>query len=92
MLIQVWRIVSQPRIIKLDRRAWVTALASLQQVIFHHRAGGILRGADVMHAVAVDAHRLVGLLVRRDLLEDPDRGAMEIGYIGIKHICVDTVF
>ncbi len=39
-----------------------------------------------MDTVAVDAHRLVGLLIRSEVLEEDDGGAVEVGHIGLEDL------
>src|SRR3990172_13383435 len=80
------RIVAEPGRGKVLLRARMTLLACRQQVLLDvDRAGRISRREDVVHAMAVDTHRLVGLLARDGCLEQ-DRLAVEIGQVCLQQI------
>ena len=64
----------------------VTLLTGGQQ-IFADDLGILVRGRqNVVHAVTVVADRLVRFVVRRLLLEQFDRGAVEVCHVGIEDI------
>ena len=67
-------------------------LAALQDVLLQLQALlRIVRPGDVVHAVAVEADRLVGFGVRALLFKQRHRGAVKIGHIGVEHLRRDAI-
>lgn len=72
-------------------RIWMALLAGTHKVIFYHRRMWVTGELDVMHAMAIDTDRLIGLLAWYGGLEDHGC-AVEIGYIAVEHVRADTIF
>jgi len=76
--------MAEPCIREVGRGIRVAALARLEHVLLERNAlGWIVNRDDVVHAVAVVAHRFVGGGLGIGLLEQGDRGTVEIGNVGV---------
>ena len=69
----------------------MTRRASVWDVCDVHLRGWIFWRTDVVFAVTVGADRFIGRLVGGILIKESDRGAVEIGHIGIQDIRGETV-
>lgn len=66
----------------------MATLARLQKVIPVDLRLGVLGAFHVVHPVAVVTYWLIAGQVRRLTLKEDNRGAVEVGYVGLERSCV----
>ena len=85
--------MAEPGIREVSGSIGMAALAGLEHILLEGNAlGWIVHLLDIVHPVAVIAHRLVGGSRRISLLKEGDGGAVEIRHVGVHYLGGNAIF